>query len=293
MYRIAFFSDFHLRKVDEDFHRALALIRDAVNPDGDVCADHVVITGDIVDCAQIDVLEMFAENLAEMNLISSGEITVVPGNHDNFPWSKEKPFLKPSRPTGNWEQFCRLFGRTLRGRESKRLIRGEVYPVGKKLTSNAVLTALDSTRNNTYDPFKWASGELPQDHVDAIKRFFSDNRSAKHRIVVMHHCPWADLYDSESPLFPMGMAIPDSRDAVRWLKAAGTTLILCGHYHTLDGVKRKQLAQGMLGFRAGTAGGADEEEIRAYHVINLQDNGRVIITVRRFDPSELMFDWIS
>ena len=281
MYRIAHISDLHLRAVDANFDRAVTLIEQAQSK-----VDHVIIAGDIVDCAEANVLQAFKTSLDQRGLMHACDLTVVPGNHDIFPITSNRPFLSFSRPTKNWELFCALFASTRTGGGSRRLVRGEPFPVGKILNENVVLTAFDSTRNNSFDPRSWASGELPENHVDAVEKFFAANSKARHRVVVMHHCPWADLSESMSQHFPMGMAFPDADTAVNWLHWAGATLILCGHYHV--DVERKQLAQGLTGFCAGTSGGKDDpRNKRVFHVIELGDDGQIRIKARSFTTDEL------
>ena len=281
MYRIAHISDLHLRAVDANFDRAVTLIEQAQSK-----VDHVIIAGDIVDCAEANVLQAFKTSLDQRGLMHARDLTVVPGNHDIFPITSNRPFLSFSRPTKNWELFCALFASTRTGGGSRRLVRGEPFPVGKILNENVVLTAFDSTRNNSFDPRSWASGELPENHVDAVEKFFAANSKARHRVVVMHHCPWADLSESMSQHFPMGMAFPDADTAVNWLHWAGATLILCGHYHV--DVERKQLAQGLTGFCAGTSGGKDDpRNKRVFHVIELGDDGQIRIKARSFTTDEL------
>ncbi len=281
MYRIAHISDLHLRAVDANFDRAVTLIEQAQSE-----ADHVIISGDIVDCAEANVLQAFQASLNQRGLMQACDLTVVPGNHDIFPATSKRPFFSFSRPTKNWEFFCDLFASTRRGRGSRRLVRGEPFPVGKILNEDVVLAAFDSTRNNSYDPRSWASGELPGNHIDAVEKFFAANSKARHRVVVMHHCPWADLSESMSPKVPMGMAVPDAETAVNWLHWAGATLILCGHYHVE--VERKQLAPGLTGFCAGTAGGEDDpEDRRLFHIVELGDDGKIRIKARVFTTDEL------
>jgi UDP-2,3-diacylglucosamine pyrophosphatase LpxH len=277
MFRIAHISDFHLRGVDADFDRAVALIAQAQSE-----ADHVVIAGDIVDCAERKVLRAFRTSLEELGLTRATDVTVVPGNHDIFPFTKKPPFARLARPTKNWEFFCDTFASTRRGRGSRRLVRGEPFPVGKTPAENVVLAAIDSTRNNCYDPRMSASGELPDHHVEAVAEFFAAHAKARHKVVVMHHCPWKKLEESENKRFPMGMAEPDAETSINWLQWAGATLVLCGHYHV--NAEKKDLGGGLTGFCAGTAGGADDsDDNRLFHIIELGENGRIRVRERVFD----------
>jgi 3',5'-cyclic AMP phosphodiesterase CpdA len=290
-YRIAFFADFHLRKVNDDFDRAISIIYHAVRPDGDIKADHVIIAGDIVDCAQIEVLEEFWDSLRKMNWSDPGQITIIPGNHDIFTFSKRPPYVNPSRPTTNLKKFNEIFSKTRRGSGSRQLIKGEPYPFLKVLDKNVSLAGFDSTRNGKYLPIHWASGEIHEYQAFAAMEGFSKLKT-KHRIIVMHHCPWYDLYDvSESRLFPMGMAEPDADTAMKWIKTTGATLVLCGHIHTDSNgepfIEKRHFGKNLMGLCSGTAGGVDNyEELRIYHVIDLLENGKINIQKCEIYPQE-------
>lgn len=137
------------------------------------------------------------------------------------------------------------------------------------------------------DPRDWCSGELVEEHIDAVGEFFDAHLDKKHRIVVMHHCVWEE--ESENARFPMIMADPDPVTATDWVNWAGASLVLCGHYHGLAGVQEAVLGDGStLGLCAGTAGGVDEDDgMRAYHVVDLLENGKVEIAERAFDLEEV------
>jgi hypothetical protein len=226
-------------------------------------------------------LAAFRDSLEDLGLTRAGELTIVPGNHDIFPVTKKPPFVNPGRPTKNWERFCDLFASSRRGRGGRQLVRGEPFPIGKVLDDNVVLAVIDSTRNRCYDPRMWATGELPDHHIDAVADFFSAHPKARHKVVVMHHCPWAPLEASERKFLPMGMAAPDWETAVNWLQWAGATLVLCGHYHV--DVEEADLGHGLTGFCAGTSGGADDPyDRRLFHIIKLADYGKISIKERLF-----------
>lgn len=292
--RLAFMSDFHADD-EEDIDRALAMIDDALVPDLGV--DHVIIGGDIVDRAQQDLLQRFANGLKRRKGKDRMPV-IVPGNHDVYPVSKRDigssiidyvgGVLGPT-PTERYEEFCRLFagGRGKRG--SVRLIPGCDYPFGRVLGENVVIAALDSTRNGTLDPREWAAGELREEEIAAVARFFESNAFARHRLIVMHHSPWTEYSESENRNFPMGMAEPSWDVAVKWLAGTGASLVLSGHWHCRDSVElRKKLTWRMRGFRAGVSGEANEDGSEvAYHVIDLRGDGSYRVAERAFDLEEL------
>lgn len=288
--RVAAMSDFHAADED-DVDRALAMIDDALDPDLGVT--HLVLAGDLVERAQQDLLEQFADGLKRCKCLD--QMTIVPGNHDIFAGSKRAKLrsaldviLGPT-PTERYEEFCRLFagGRGKRG--GVRLIPGSDYPFGRVLSDHVVLVAIDSTRNGTLDPREWASGELVEEDVEAAGEFFAEHAGARHKIVVMHHSPWTEYSEAEHSSFPMGMAEPSWEIALRWLESTGASLLLCGHWHCRDSVElRKKIGKRMLGFRAGVSGEANEDGSEvAYHVVDLLANGRYRVSERAFEREEL------
>jgi hypothetical protein len=308
IFQLAFMSDFHADDED-DIDRALFLVDDAVEQG----ADHLVIGGDIVERAQPRLLERFARGLRRRGL--AGRTTVVPGNHDVYAASKSdisnifgsgRDLILGKTPFGQdaqerFEAFGRLFGGGRSGHRGERLFSNTAYPFSRVLTENVVLVALDSTRNDTKSPLGCAAGELQEEDIDAARAFFEAHPRARHRLVVMHHAPWIEYSEGEEipskwrrlpgvpDAIPMGMADPDHETAVEWLKRAGATLVLCGHWHAHDDVAKKiSLGRSLLGFCAGTAGGlGNDDGDAAYHILGLRPDGRWNTTERAFSEEEL------
>jgi 3',5'-cyclic AMP phosphodiesterase CpdA len=276
MYRIAHFSDLHLIDFNDDWEFALDTIRGAVEEDG---ADHIVISGDVIDAALMVVLRYFIIQLREWGLTAPEALSVTPGNHDIFPCSLSRltQVFAPGRnsgllktPTDNWLEFCEITAprgkKKARARANAlRLLPDEPYPLGKRLTEHVAVAAMDTTRNGVYNPLAWATGELPLDHVDAVGEFFEENADAQHRVVVMHHYPWRE--DARSGPIQFDMKEPAPEEAVEQLKEIGATLILCGHLHDDEAV---DLGDGLIGTRSTGLG--------KYALVDLLDNGRVRIT---------------
>ena len=273
---IAHFSDFHLENTKLEFRRALALIDDAFNQG----AEHIVISGDIVDGQQIKVVREFVSELDSRSFLSADRSTIVPGNHDVFP---NLGFRIPRRPTGVFKEFVEITKASRRGNDSAELIRGAPYPFGKVLSEQAVLVGLDTTRNGKHDPREWTAGELPKEHVDAVERFFSEHSEALHRVVVMHHYPYRCNFVGGNT-FNQNFIEPEADTVREWLRAAGATLVLCGHVHVDP--KDRAMGDGVRLLRNGTAGGKDAPDgddgtaVRSYALVALDDEGGVSVEQR-------------
>ncbi|HPY30163.1 MAG TPA: metallophosphoesterase [Verrucomicrobiota bacterium] len=269
-YHIAHFSDFHLCAVDDDFHCSLAMIDDAVERG----VDHIVITGDIVDCAQMDVYTAFFQALRKRKLTEATRLTIIPGNHDIFPLSTRPIPIPPfwRRPTANFEKLLKVIRPTFSSKTATQLVAGEPFPVAKRLGKDVLLVALDTTRNEQYLPIRWAEGELPSHHRSAVRRHLARNSHVRHKIIVMHHSPWREEFEGDW-LIEQNFTTPPPEEVRAWIKSCQADLLLCGHVHTKDSIKRTRIGS-CRALRAGTSGGIDDDGRRIYHTISLSSTGQ-------------------
>ncbi len=278
-YRLAHFSDFHFAAEDDDFARGCALLDDAIENG----ADHLVVTGDIADAAQIEVVSGLVAHLDRQGWASAVRLTIVPGNHDIFPlsWNSVPSF---GRPTSRYEQFLDATRASRRG--TRRLVKGDDFPFAKELAPDVVLVGLDSTRNGQYNPLCWAEGELPAAHRRAVTKFFGAQSGAAHRIIAMHHHPWPE--DFEHGWIEQNFTEPEPAVVEAWLRESGATLTLCGHVHEKSSIESRTLARRCRVLRSGTAGGVDDlddegNKRRIYHLIDLTPSGRLSVVRREFN----------
>jgi DNA repair exonuclease SbcCD nuclease subunit len=275
-YRIAHFSDFHLRDTGLELDRATALLRDAV----DEGVDHIVITGDIVDCAQLPVVRLLWTRLRRLGWTGGDRLTFCPGNHDIFPVSKHLPWVWPSRPTSRFRQLCSLTRYSRQGQTVAAL--GNPYPVCKVLSDSIVLAALDTTRNWQFIPTRWSEGELREEERDDVAWFLEQHCDKPHRLVAMHHTPLR--ISSECDSFDMNFCSPTSEEVQQWLRDCRATFVMCGHVHCET--KNRSLFKGCRLLQSGTAGGWDDggrdEAKRTYHIIEFDTKGGLRIVERSF-----------
>lgn len=265
----------------KEFELALKMVEDAI----DKGVDHIAISGDLVETAETDVVEAFWYRLKALEWTGSDRLTIVPGNHDVFPFSAKKIGM-PGRPTTRWKRFCTIVRASRSGKAAQVLVGGQYYPVGKVLATGVVLVAMDSTRTAYAHQLKrWtldsSGGEFPDHAADAAKTFFDNHRMAAHRVVIMHHYPWEEgVYFGRFSTFPADFVEPRPPVVAAMLREMGCTLVLCGHIHQESGIEKRKLGT-VTAFRAGTAGGIDEEQDdngcrkRIYHVVELNSDGSV------------------
>jgi 3',5'-cyclic AMP phosphodiesterase CpdA len=293
--RIAHFSDFHIHTAQE-LDRALKLVRHAISQG----TDHIVITGDLVDAAEVRFVEQFWLGLKHLGWDPWDRVTYTLGNHDVFPLPgrliPDKDNLPEfTRPTSNATQVLEITESSRIGDGCFPLVEGEEYPVGKILTSDVVIAALDTTRHGRYNPRRWGEGELPKSHMRAVDRFFELYPHVRHRIIAMHHTPWHEDLVGDRWL-PQNFADPEPEAMMRWLERSGATFCLCGHIHCVRDIAKRRFGEHGLILRAGTAGGNHEDRgpddrVRAYHIVDLPGKGRrnirrVTFTGRQLDAME-------
>lgn len=276
MYRIAHFSDLHLSAVDSHFGSTLNLIDDAIENE----VDHIVISGDLVNSQEMDVLQSFMRRLAQRGWTSAEKLTIVPGNHDFYPdhrhfsgeWKSilELGFTHPQKV---YERFNRHVKKTCTGKRSDTFFDGCLFPFGKKLAPHVVLVGFDTTRNGVRYPLLWATGEIQKEDVNEARSFFRQHRTAKHKIVVIHHRPYNTVFHGEfvGPVDGNFVA-PNKATARRWLLGTGATLVLCGHDHKTE---TKLMGENCRMVCSGETG-----EKGVYHLIDLPEKGKAKVTRR-------------
>lgn len=284
-YRLAHFSDFHLTDTNVDFRRSLNLIDDAIEQH----ADHLVVSGDLVESGQMDIVEAFMSALSRRGWGDGSRLTLIPGNHDIFPFSKRvlPPIL---RPTAIFRNFVALTDRSRSGTNTRGLLESEPYPFGKILNDRVVLVGMDTTRNGKFKPWCWSEGELPISHMKAAEVFLASHAKAKHRIVAMHHHPWDESFHGGNWI-EQNFTTPPPEDVEAWLRSCGATLVLCGHVHQAHSIEIRRFGKKCQVLRSGTAGGVDDEDengnkLRVYHLIDLKTDGKTQFIRREFRDSE-------
>jgi 3',5'-cyclic AMP phosphodiesterase CpdA len=284
-YRIAHLSDLHLTGVNRDFECSLALVEDAT----ELGAEHIVISGDLVESGEMGVLKNFVAALKRLGWAGSNRLTIIPGNHDIFPATYRKmPSLR--RPTSIYEDFVAITRGSRTGKGFRSLRRGVAYPFGKVLNERVVLVGLDTTRNDQWLPTSWASGELSEEQMTATDEFFSDWSHIPHRIIVMHHHPWRENFVGGN-LIEQNFVKPPPEEVLRWLHGSRATLVLCGHVHQKDSIEKVSFGKHLMILRAGTAGGVnditDGDKRRIYHLLDLNPTKGIRIHAREFRDSEI------
>lgn len=164
----------------------------------------IVVTGDIVDNANIS--EQMDEASGDLKLLEEMgyAVLVAPGNHDY------------GTGTRGDEKFVELFKKTYFGRTDI------VYPK-LDIIEGVAFIALDSTAEELhwYDRFL-SEGELGEDQLRGLTRIINDPSIADlKKVVYLHHHPFD---------FKLGMQLRDS-DELKKIIENKIDALLFGHYH--------------------------------------------------------------
>jgi len=150
-------------------------------------------------------------------------------------------------------------------------------PEPRRLHDGVLVQGISSAQR-----YFWKGGRINRRQVARIERAFVEAAPVRLRVLVLHH-----------PVFP---AAPRSKEkpargsarALRAAAAAGVDIVLCGHTHVQEHVdlalSRPDLGRHLLGVMAGTATSyrVRREESQSYNLIELSDDDRLTLEVRRW-----------
>jgi len=179
--------------------------------------DHITVTGDLVNLA---LAAEFAPARSWLETLGRPQdVTVVPGNHDTYVWSKART------PQRSWGDYMR----------DDRATRPPEFPFVRRRGPVALIGATSAVPTL---PFR-ATGRVGREQLARLEVLLDElGHAGTFRIVLIHHPPvtrpqWSDrrLIDGDALL------------AV--LKAHGAELVLHGHEH-LDELRRFEGPRGTL-----------------------------------------------
>lgn len=237
--RIAVMSDLHVwRDVAPD---SWTLAKRAVDAALRARVDHVVIAGDVFDCATAFEEEagVFQRMLERRGLWHRDRLTIVPGNHDLFHTAhrgslarRALEFSKAARAGAQetFDRFCAWAGALID--PGDRLKRRCPLPFAKRL-DHVLLLGADTTGVDTAHSVNgyWRKGD------DALLR--DAQLEGSRTVLSIHHPPERDeertLLGQIKDGFAFGFPPPDYRRLQRFADEVQLDAVVCGHIHDNGG----------------------------------------------------------
>lgn len=280
--RLAHFSDFHLCPGDR---AGAARMRALIDHSISAGAEHLLFGGDIVDRANLTEAQTLAAHLRRQGFFSADGFSIVPGNHDVWPFGESAVAKGLARWIGDarralatrrwpaqerYERFARIFAPALEGT----LVRegDDVYPCVKRV-GPLLLAMLDTTADRGV--------EHARGRFDAREARWISTRLRRHRgprALLMHHWPF------EWSVMPDWLAwVPRWADVnfaevervQRWIAKVALDAVFCGHLH-IYGSPRSRAFTRQLGAtpvycmgRSGAVHQDDGERVFAYHLADV------------------------
>jgi 3',5'-cyclic AMP phosphodiesterase CpdA len=256
---LAHLSDLHLRgPVDLDwFDAQLAAL-------SETGAEHLVVTGDLLDRWNPPLLDGALDRLGARGWLRRERATIIHGNHDIASLGCLHGSAARWRAAlSAWDPPPLLLWRRRRFYERVAHAAGDPVaapPFRKRLASGTEIVAIDSIPivmgpvGLTARQFslRHAIGRVRASDARWLRRL--RNQTAGPRVLLLHHYPLATpplIYVEGWVRVPMEIPARGRRRLWDAARAAGVTLVLCGHVHRA----RLEFADGIAVGLQGTSGG--------------------------------------
>lgn len=276
-------------------------------------ADHVLLGGDLVDHGNLEDAARLRDALAERGLLSAERLSVVPGNHDIWPFGEEslwgdagRYLLENARALAafrkwpaqeRYQRFLSLFAETFTGAVARS---GDRYPCLKRL-GGASIAMLDTTSN--HGAFRSAAGRFDEEEARWLLARLDEH--AGPRLLLMHHWPLRWDVDASAivdrlpgpvreMLLGLGLDVArfaevnfeDLEGVQAFLRRGRFDAVLCGHVHMMSDDARDPGFEARVGevpvYCMGRSGGVHQDEGRevlAYHLVEVEPRGVRVETV--------------
>ena len=287
--KLAHLSDLHLG--GENPRRQLLRIRNLIDRVLETGVDHLMLGGDLVDDGDLKNVLPLVKHLKERKFFSAERLSVVPGNHDIWPYSERVLFssgasavlgdVKKLLTFGEWPaqknylRFLRIFAPSFEGVDQ--LYEDDVLPCVKRLDGVAI-AMLDTTSERGY--LRSAQGRFESREgrflIDEVASFGAP------KILLMHHAPWRLGHQSGVDLDFTNLAA-----VTRFIRKSPFNAVLYGHLHGLDDDPRSRAFTRRVGrvatYGMGRSGAVDQDPNEALHAWHeLKVSARSVRVVTRY-----------
>jgi 3',5'-cyclic AMP phosphodiesterase CpdA len=249
--KIAHISDLHLNTFFKNSSlREIKYLLKYVLSEG---IDHLVITGDLVDNADLKDLEILRNLFKRLGLLESDRMSLVIGNHDIFggPQTPEDIFTFPERcknvPYENKvKEFGEYFSETFKNCIYKN--EDHVFPF-VKILDNVMISGFNSIAkySKLKNPFG-SNGEINFKQFQELSDIYrSYSKLVKHKLMLVHHHFKKVKIEEKSyatvwrMMEKQTMKLRKKKNIIGLFKYFGADLVLHGHLHEQKEYIRKDL----------------------------------------------------
>ncbi|MBN2198993.1 MAG: metallophosphoesterase [Candidatus Aminicenantes bacterium] len=233
--------------------------------------DHLAITGDLTDNADVRSLRIVRDVLKSHGLLRSGLATVVPGNHDIFGTvrrASDFPAFVRRCAAADTEERIRIFrdefGELFEGAEFTAA--DKPFPFLKTVNGVSLIGIDSSAPYSVRNNFFASAGRLTGDMLNDVDRLLAgDGFASRPKILLAHHgFRERSLRRGEAG----GRDRKGTRNPLLRLREMGVGAVLYGHTHVMDGGHR----EGILFANAG--GSIDAKQTDMYRFNEVDYDGR-------------------
>jgi 3',5'-cyclic-AMP phosphodiesterase len=217
-------------------------------------ADHIVITGDLVDNADPKDFETLRNLFRKLGLLESDRMSLVIGNHDIFggPQTPEELFTFPEKCRNvNYEKKVKEFGDYFSETFKNCIYRNEenLFPF-VKILDEVMIAGFNSIAkySKLKNPFA-SNGEIDFGQFQELSDIYrSYSKLVKYKLMLVHH-HFNKIKVKEKSIASFWrmtekqtMKLRKKKQIIEAFKFLGTDLVLHGHLHEQREYSRKKLA---------------------------------------------------
>ena len=249
--KIAHISDLHLNSFFKDSN--LRVIKHLLKYILQQQADHIVITGDLVDNADPKDLETLRNLFRKFGLLESDRMSLVIGNHDIFggPQTPEELFTFTEKCRSvNYEKKVKEFGEYFSETFKNCIYQNEenVFPF-VKILDEVMIAGFNSIAkySKLKNPFA-SNGEIGFGQIQELSDVYrSYSKLVKYKLMLVHH-HFNKIKVKEKSIASFWrmtekqtMKLRKKKQIIEAFKFLGTDLVLHGHLHEQKEYTRKNL----------------------------------------------------
>lgn len=283
MYRIAHITDVHIKydKLDPFYISFKKLLK---NIKAHAC-DHILLTGDISDYADLRDYEIIRRLLDEFGFLHGDKLSVIPGNHDIFggPCPYIPVYMYPTVCKNlDYKKRVYLFYNSFKETFDNATIDNEsIFPFVKILWDKIAVIGINSIAEWSLEKNpQGTNGYVSNEALKKIKIFLKmPEVKDKFKIIMIHHQFNAPDHNPEQPEHALWLTIEnwkmkmyDKKRLFDLIKNFEIDLVLHGHTHITEKYSKSKC---LFLNASGCSSPFTKDGIKEYFIINYDNDSPV------------------